>query len=1213
MLVMCIEAVRQAAGSRRHQISGIQVQQAEFLYPIIVGDTIETSPETIVELRPMTKMADEKGSGWSEVRIFSCMDSKWNECFRTKVQTQYSSLQESYWHGPDERQLEDERISAAVDTAIESCSSCIDTPTLYRFLGRHGFGHRSLFQLLRNVRWDGDQTSCAQVDMLSARRLYQEEAESPVHPAVLDAAVQLLVAQASKGLGENLPTIIPKVLANAWFSSKIWNSSSVVRLCTVQHTAENLVSGLEGSIYALADDGSPLCVMDNLHMAEVSAAVPYISEHMGLSNTDPTMLVYRICWKPSLRFLGAEQLQHMLVPMAKLDDADLKTFLPKMEIAMLAAARKAIASITETQLADSPKYMMRYVASMEHQLAQYPEPARLKLTDKDLELILQECEIEKPDWRVFPMVARALPSILCGQTDPVDLLFSSKALEALYEPSFKRHEDVGLLKSFLDLASHENPSLQILEVGAGTGAMSRHVINALRSCERETGQRRFAEYVYTDISAAFFENARSSFGEIRNRMRFQVLDLEANLLDQGYEHGTYDIIVAGSVLHVCASLNDTLQKVRALLKPGGFLVFLEIPKPESICANIGFGLLEGWWAAEEKWRQYSPLTTEGRWDELLRQTGFSGVDVAFRDSEDSDCLLTSIMVSRAIEGIDVAEVRQELRPVSERQVIIVVDRASRVQWTLAERILRRYPQAQILDLSNINETLANPSALLISLVEVGNAFLANLSPTEFDELRAHLVNVQDLLWVTACASTKSDTSAMPTLCDPHLGLATGFLRTIRAEYENKHIVTLAIENCSQDMEDQFIIQIVQSCFNRGVPTSTEVEFVASDDMLKIGRLEYNKDLDEKRESLIHPKTTSQAWGSGRPLALEIGTPGMLDSLRFKEDEESSSADIGSQDIEIEAAVWPVSFRDVFIALGRLGKEPLGYECAGTITRIGAGASHCTDLSVGQRVLMLSPGCMRSHPRASADAVFKIPDHLSFEDAVAGMNPGMTAYHALVNIARLQPGEKVLIHSAAGSTGQMACKIAQGIGAEIFVTVGHKEKKALVTDPCGLNIPASHVFYSRDISFKKGIRRLTHGYGVDVILNSLSGEGLVASFDTLAPYGRFINIGKTDIIANSSLPMAGFAKNISFASIDLYHIVITNNHLTRQLVDKVLAIVSNEKVGPPSPLHVYTVSQVEQAFRYMQGGKNTGRILVSLAKDNVVLVSSLIKKKAVFIA
>ncbi|KAF1950261.1 KR-domain-containing protein [Byssothecium circinans] len=131
-------------------------------------------------------------------------------------------------------------------------------------------------------------------------------------------------------------------------------------------------------------------------------------------------------------------------------------------------------------------------------------------------------------------------------------------------------------------------------------------------------------------------------------------------------------------------------------------------------------------------------------------------------------------------------------------------------------------------------------------------------------------------------------------------------------------------------------------------------------------------------------------------------------------------------------------------------------------------------------------------------------------------------------------------------------------------------------------------------------RATDGYGVDVVLNSLSGQGMLASWDCIAPYGRFVDIGKSDIMANSPLPMAKFAKNVTFSSVNLHHIVLTNNILTRQLVEKVLSLIADQDFGGgPVPLHAVAVSDVQKAFRYMQSGENTGRITVDLTSNNEV--------------
>lgn len=235
--------------------------------------------------------------------------------------------------------------------------------------------------------------------------------------------------------------------------------------------------------------------------------------------------------------------------------------------------------------------------------------------------------------------------------------------------------------------------------------------------------------------------------------------------------------------------------------------------------------------------------------------------------------------------------------------------------------------------------------------------------------------------------------------------------------------------------------------------------------------------------------------------------------------------------------------------------------------------------------------MRMYPRADEWAAVEIPEAVSFEEACAVLNCGITAYYSLAEVARLQKGEKILIHAASGATGQLAIQIAKLIGAEIFVTVGFDFKKQHLIDLYG--IPSDHIFYSRNTTFAKGIMRLTNGYGVDVVLNSLVGEGLRASWECVAPYGRFVEIGKADINANSSLPMAAFANNVSFFAVDLRHIALNRKQMGRDLLHKTMDLVGEGNIHSPRPLNLFPVSDVEGAFRYLQSGKNTGRIIIQI--------------------
>ena len=127
----------------------------------------------------------------------------------------------------------------------------------------------------------------------------------------------------------------------------------------------------------------------------------------------------------------------------------------------------------------------------------------------------------------------------------------------------------------------------------------------------------------------------------------------------------------------------------------------------------------------------------------------------------------------------------------------------------------------------------------------------------------------------------------------------------------------------------------------------------------------------------------------------------------------------------------------------------------------------------------------------------------------------TAWIAFRDVSRLQPGETVLIHSAAGGTGQAAIQIAQYIGAVVLATVGTESKAQFLTKQYG--IPGDRISSSRDpTSFARGVKRVTSGKGVDVVFNSLSGEGLRESWECIAPYGRFVEIGKKDILARNQV-------------------------------------------------------------------------------------------------
>lgn len=266
-----------------------------------------------------------------------------------------------------------------------------------------------------------------------------------------------------------------------------------------------------------------------------------------------------------------------------------------------------------------------------------------------------------------------------------------------------------------------------------------------------------------------------------------------------------------------------------------------------------------------------------------------------------------------------------------------------------------------------------------------------------------------------------------------------------------------------------------------------------------------------------------------------------------------------------------------------------------VTRVGG---EC-DLVPGDRVCGIVFDCFKSFARSDAQTLMKIPDELSFIDAAALPMTYTTAHHALVETGRLLKGERILIHAAAGGTGQAAVQMAKNIGAEIFVTVGSESKRNLLIDLYG--ITKDHIFYSRNTTFAEGVMRLTQNRGVDVVLNSLVVEGLSATWEYIASFGRFVEIGKRDMYSHSKLDMYHLAKNISFSAVDIFRMSRKRPGLVRKSLSAVMALVAEKKVCASQPLSTHSISQIEDAFRYMQSGKNVGKIVVDMKKDDQVLV------------
>ncbi|WP_158624963.1 type I polyketide synthase [Corallococcus terminator] len=329
----------------------------------------------------------------------------------------------------------------------------------------------------------------------------------------------------------------------------------------------------------------------------------------------------------------------------------------------------------------------------------------------------------------------------------------------------------------------------------------------------------------------------------------------------------------------------------------------------------------------------------------------------------------------------------------------------------------------------------------------------------------------------------------------------------------------------------------------------------------------------------------------KPFRLELDRPGVLDDLVLHP---LRPREPGPGEVQIAVDAAGLNFLDVLLALGMMPNDVaeasdapllLGGECAGRITLLGEGV---TGLAVGQPVVALAQGAFASHLTLPATLVLPGPSGLSATDAAAMPVTYLTAWYALDQVAQLQPGERVLIHAATGGVGLAAVQWARHVGAEVYATAGTPEKRDYLRS---LGVP--FVSDSRSERFVADVRAWTGGEGVDVVLNSLSGELIGKSFELLRDHGRFVELGKRDYYANNRLGLKPFLRNLSFSLVDLRGMMLKQPARVRTLFQQVMEWVARGVFTPP-PVSVSPISQAAEAFRKMAQAHHLGKIVLTLA-------------------
>jgi acyl transferase domain-containing protein/NADPH:quinone reductase-like Zn-dependent oxidoreductase/short-subunit dehydrogenase/acyl carrier protein len=820
-----------------------------------------------------------------------------------------------------------------------------------------------------------------------------------------------------------------------------------------------------------------------------------------------------------------------------------------------------------------------------------------------------ECQAEL---MLLRRCGKQLAPVLRGEIDPLSLIFPEGALttaETLYQdsPSF-RLNNLLVQKAVAEIAQRlpNGKTLRILEVGGGTGGMTGFVLPVLlEQC---------TEYVFTDVSARFTAHAQHKFARFPF-VQVRTLDIERDALEQGFDAHSFDVIIASDVLHATSNLRKTLDRLKQLLGSGGTFIIVELTRPWLFMTLI-FGLLKGWWLFDDDVRMDEPCVSQETWKSLLRDAGFTDT-VCIADCPEPESAQHSVILARGPQaqawpaatsqtceapkswllfadagtGERPSAAAELTRKLEERgDSVIRVTHGSDFRYgggfsirdgdgnpadmkRLVESVAKQEPQlAGIVHLWSLD---AEPADMLTHDGLTSSARLGCVSVMHLLQAIASTegVAIDDIWLVTHAAQPAAIQRDMRGIAQSPLW---GFARVAGNEYRNLRCRLVDLSSCSSE-------EIASLAQELDTPSGAE------DEISLCGELRYVRRLLPVSAPAVHDDGRP-IEGIAKRFQIEVARPGILDSLRAYG---FARRPPRPTEVEIEVAAAGLNFMDLMLAMGMLPPEAaadgsagklLGLECAGRVIAVGEQVS---EFAPGDEVIAAKSCTLTSHLTLDTQFVAHKPRQLSLEQAATIPLAFLTAFYSLHTLGRMQRGERVLIHAATGGVGLAAVQLALQAEAIVFATAGSPEKRELLA---ALGVP--HVMDSRSLAFADEVRRLTGGEGVDIVLNSLSGEAIDLSLSLLRPYGRFIEIGKTDIFKNRKIGMRALRKNISVLVADLLGALGARRDLARSMLQEVMGRVDSGSLRP-LPHRVFPVARTADAFRSMAQAKHIGKLLISM--------------------
>ncbi|WYZ41095.1 hypothetical protein EsH8_IV_001436 [Colletotrichum jinshuiense] len=761
------------------------------------------------------------------------------------------------------------------------------------------------------------------------------------------------------------------------------------------------------------------------------------------------------------------------------------------------------------------------------------------------------------------------------------------------------------LNTIIDFVSHKKPTLKVLEINFDSSDAASTWFGA----EDQTPRAAYSQYDFASTDAKLLVGVQTKYEEKRNSS-FLLVNADSDALGLPQE-ASYDLAIVKVAKTASPGFDQFINKLKPHLSDAGYILVVQdahaqerkhviSSPPRSDSPEIAETPATPGTPSESVNSDLPPETpftnvstpSEGgdAKDKTLGSEGFTG--------EAIQRLLDADPVQAALESNDFGS---KLRG-SAWALYTSHANSNKEQSSSTLHAIRLSPTTPALESSlkaklessgwNIIEQTGPVSAdnlpsgaSVLILDELYAPILTKINGEQWDALKTLISAGNNILWVTRGAQLK--------VSDPNTALAHGLFRVARREDVSVNVTVLDVESSTGPTTTaaiDSILRAAQSGSKPGSKEAVETEFTERGGVIYVHRVvqdtkvnEFKRAEKEGAEAVLKNLHETEA-----AVQLRSERVGTFQSLMWNETD-VGVVPVEEGKVEVEVFAVGVNFKDVAVAMGIVPENEytIGYEAAGVVKRLGPGV---TKFKEGDRVCFLNGGSYANRLQVSTGRTHVIPDWMSFEDAATIPSVYLCSIYSLFDIANLKEGQSVLIHSASGGVGIACIQLAQYKKAEIYVTVGTEEKRQFLEENYG--IPRSRMFSSRNTKFAKEILAATGGHGVDVIVNSLTGELLDASWRIIADGGTMVEIGKKDIVDRNTLSMEPFDRNASFRAMDFSYTQDIRDPLIERLLDEIFVLVDGGHIKPIHPITTFGFNAVPAALAYIRSGRHIGKVVIS---------------------